>query len=166
MNAYLTSGTLDYLLQVSNDNPGAHTFIMGDETNTVVYHESKHASIFAEPRGFEIIVEKGQLKDYGFVVMNNIPVTDEGKPIFETQFKQRAGLIEGTPGFHALRVLRPTRGNTYVVMVQWQDKQSYDSWKNSDSFQKSHAGKNKKEKPPYAAGPSYVTSYKMIELDE
>ncbi|MCT2535582.1 antibiotic biosynthesis monooxygenase [Aquibacillus koreensis] len=166
MNAYMTSGTLDFLVKIANKHPNLHLFFMQAEDQTVVYYEDMKPTIFETARKFEVVVSNGDLREDGFVVMNNIPVTDEGKPIFESQFKQRAGMIENTPGFYALRVLRPVQGNKYVVMVQWRDQASYEKWKNSDSFAKSHAKSGKKEKAPYAAGPSYVTNYHMVDFDK
>ncbi|MRH44146.1 antibiotic biosynthesis monooxygenase [Aquibacillus halophilus] len=167
MKAFMTNGTLDYLTRIDKQHPNLSLFLMYDQDNTLAYYEDEGPTIFDTPREFEIIVSKGELKNDGFVVMNNIPVTDEGKPIFESQFKQRAGMIEDTPGFYALRVLRPTRGNKYVVMVQWKDSQSYQEWKNSEAFSKSHSKTTKaKEKPSYSAGPSYAINYHMVEDDE
>ena len=167
MNAYMTNGTLDYLVKVNEQHETIELYFMNRGEVTTAYYESDEATVFDTARAYEIVVSSGNLSEDGYVVMNNIPVTDEGRPIFETGFKQRAGMIDGTPGFYALRVLRPLRGNTYVVMVQWQDKTSYEVWKNSESFAKSHQqGKKSKKRPPYAAGPSYVTEYHMVDFDE
>ncbi|MDL4842773.1 antibiotic biosynthesis monooxygenase family protein [Aquibacillus rhizosphaerae] len=167
MHAYMTNGTLDYLSKVANKHPQLNILFLEDQDKTVVYYEADKPTIFEAARKYDIVVSSGNLKEDGFVVMNNIPVTDEGKPIFESQFKKRASLIDNTPGFYGLRVLRPFQGNTYVVMVQWQDEASYEMWKDSDSFKKSHSKTDKTEKkPPYTAGPSYVTTYKMVDFEE
>ncbi|WP_226038040.1 antibiotic biosynthesis monooxygenase family protein [Aquibacillus saliphilus] len=167
MKAFMTSGTLDYLIKIDEQHPRLNLYFMHDGDNTIAYYEDEDATIFDTPREYQTVISKGTLKEDGFVVMNNIPVTDEGKPIFESQFKSRAGMIEETAGFYALRVLRPLRGNKYVVMVQWQDQKSYQNWKNSDAFTKSHQkAKKKKEKPSYSAGPSYAITYHMVDFEK
>ncbi len=163
----MTSGTLDFLTKICEKHPRLSFYFMHDQDTTHAYYEDTVKTVFATAREFEIIVATGKLQEDGFVVMNNIPVTDEGKPIFESQFKQRAGMINDTPGFYALRVLRPFHGNTYIVMVQWDNQESYEKWKNSEAFAKSHKKpKDAKAKPPYAAGPSYVTTYQMVDFEE
>lgn len=165
MTAYFTSGTYDFLTKMASDHPEEQILLMNGENSTVAYYEDENNEVFDEARKYDEVVSEGKLQSEGFVVMNNIPVTEEGKPIFEDQFKRRAGMMEKTPGFQALRVLRPHRGNTYIVMVQWENEQRYNDWRNSDSFAGSHSKKDKKDTPSYSAGPSYVTKYYMAKED-
>ncbi|ENH95583.1 hypothetical protein J416_15367 [Gracilibacillus halophilus YIM-C55.5] len=161
MYAYMTNGTYTFLKKIKEKYQHNYEMIvMHNGEKAIAYYQSEQASIFETSRDYEVIVEKGGLKEEGFIVLNHIPVTDEGKPLFETQFKERAEAIENTSGFYALRVLRPLRGNTYIVMVEWEDQASFQHWKNSDHFQKAH---NKKEKPSYMAGPSYSESLQVGE---
>lgn len=164
MKVFMTSGTMEYLIKIKEKHVDAGILIMITDDKTIAYQETETKTVFEEAREYEAVVSKGEVLPEGFVVMNNIPVTDEGRPIFEDLFKQRAGKIEQTPGFYGLRVLRPSQGNTYVVMVQWKDETSFKNWKNSDSFQKSHQKSTKqKEGPAFAAGPSYVTTYHIAD---
>lgn len=72
----------------------------------MLIHETEGNSLFHEPRPYEVLDAVGLLGGE-FIVCNNIPVTDEGRPLFEHRFNQRARLIEKEPGFVAIRVLRP-----------------------------------------------------------
>lgn len=166
MKAYFTSGTYDYLAKTVSDFSEDDVFLMNGEASTVAYYENEEKEIFEEARKYDVIVADGTVQKEGFVVMNNIPVTEEGRPIFEDQFKQRAGSMANVPGFQAMRVLRPHRGNTYIVMVQWENEEQYQKWRNSESFAASHSKQNKKDKPPYSAGPSYVSKYYMDNEEE
>lgn len=167
MYAYMTNGTVDHLRKIKDKHKNLNLLLMSSQDKTVAYYEDQQPSIFETAREYDIIVKTGELKQEGYVVMNNIPVTDEGRPIFETSFKNRAGTIEGVSGFNGMRVLRPYDGNVYVVMVQWQDQESYQHWKNSEEFAKSHKKDAKsKDKPPYTAGPSYVNEFHMDEREE
>lgn len=165
MTVYMTNGTLDYLTKLQNKYFTEAIFLMEEEDGGLAYYEGDK-EIFDEPRTFDLVDGKGELNNQGYVVMNNIPVTDEGRPLFEDRFKNRAGTIENSPGFQALRILRPKHGNTYVVMTQWQNEESFENWKNSQAFQKAHqhSDSNKaKEKPSFAAGPAYITKYTMAQ---
>lgn len=93
---------------------------------------------FEEGREYEIVDSVGSLQPKGYVVMNNIPVADEGRPVFEDRFKNRAGNVENMEGFQAIRILRPVKGNTYVVLTQWRNAQDFEDWKNSQSFEQAH----------------------------
>ncbi|MDC3417257.1 antibiotic biosynthesis monooxygenase family protein [Aquibacillus salsiterrae] len=167
MNAYMTNGSFDILYKIKDKYPNKDFYFMHDNQTTLAYYEDAEKTKFATAREYEVVISNGTIQTDGFVVMNNIPVTDEGRPIFEDQFKQRSGSMDSVPGFYALRVLRPKRGNTYVVFVQWKDEQSYERWKNSGNFAKAHKKTDGvKKSAPYSAGPSYVTTYHMADLTE
>ncbi|KGX92620.1 hypothetical protein N781_14940 [Pontibacillus halophilus JSM 076056 = DSM 19796] len=162
MNVYMTKGTTDYLSKLQA-NASESIWLMQNEDGALAYYEGDN-NPFQEPLTYEVVDHVNELKQEGYVVLNNIPVTDEGRPIFEDRFKNRAGAIEDTPGFQAIRILRPTGGDqTYVVFTQWKDELSFLDWKESQAFQKAHRnnGPQSKEKPSYIAGPSYLTKYHM-----
>lgn len=157
----MTSGTYDYLSSVKKDHPNQEILLMQEVDNTVAYTEGDN--VFSEPHTYEIVDGEGTFESDGYIVMNNIPVTDEGRPLFEDRFKNRAGAIHESPGFQALRILRPGEGNTYIVMTQWKDEKSFEDWKNSQAFERAHknSGPQSKEKPSFSAGPAYLTKYTM-----
>ena len=83
-------------------------------TSTKPVYENQVGMTFTDPGRQEI-------------VLNNIPVTPEGRPLFEARFKNRAGKIENQPGFKALRVLRPKDSDTYIVLTLW-DRKNPKQW--------------------------------------
>ncbi len=73
-------------------------------------------------------------------VANRIYVNPEYAEAFEQRFLDRAGLVDGMPGFIANMVLRPTaEGDPYVVLTFWESQEAFENWVNSDAFQKGHA---------------------------
>lgn len=164
MTVYMTKGTYDYLEKVKNENPDQDILVMQEDAESALAY-TEGDDVFSEPLKYEIVDGEGSFQSKGYVVMNNIPVTDEGRPLFEDRFKNRAGAIHKSPGFQALRILRPTQGNTYIVMTQWKDMKSFEDWKNSQAFQKAHknSGPQSQEKPSFSAGPAYLTKYTMTE---
>lgn len=165
MNVFMTNGTVDFLRTIIEKNPNHNLFLMNNSETALLYEETENPTKLQEARKYEVVDAKGTVKQDGYVVMNNIPVTTEGRPIFEDMFKNRQGKVEDMPGFQAIRILRPTTGNTYIVFTQWQDAQSFQAWKDSQSFEKAHQKGKENKRPPFAAGPSYTTQYFMTELD-
>ena len=100
--------------------------------------------------------------------MNRISVNPEFAEQFEDRFKNRAGNVESMEGFQAIRILRPVKGNTYVVLTQWRNAQDFEDWKNSQSFENAHknSGPKHKEKPSFIDGKPYITKFQMIQLED
>jgi heme oxygenase (mycobilin-producing) len=169
LNFYITSGTIDYLTKLKNKHPKENMLLLtesADDFSAVILHESSSATLFNHPRKYEVIDSMGSFEKATYVVMNNIPVTDEGKPLFEYQITNRESKIEHQPGFVAIRVLRPQSSNTYVILTLWENKQAFENWKSSESFQKAHKKPDKNNAAKAAAiftGPSYLTTYSIAE---
>lgn len=166
MYIYLTNGTYEYLTRIKQKYPGETMVTMkneADESDALLLHESNGESVFKTPRKYEILDSSGNLGDLGFVVMNHIPVTDEGSPLFEYRFKNRSKQVENRPGFLAIRVLRPLASNTYIIMTIWKNETAFEDWKNSASFKGAHHSnggeKEAGSQPQIFAGAAYVKKY-------
>ena len=73
-------------------------------------------------------------------VANRIHVAPENAEAFERAFRERAGLVDQTPGFVRNQVLRPTReGDPYVVLTTWRTREAFEAWTHSASFKQAHA---------------------------
>ena len=138
MNVYITTGTYDFLKKLKDKHSNETIFLMQNGENTLLLHETSGKTVFAAPRRYEVVDEKGTISEKGFVVMNNIPVTDEGRPLLEYRFKNRVGLIESEPGFIAIRVLRPIKSDTYIILTVWEKESYFLKWTKSNSFQQAH----------------------------
>lgn len=169
MNIYLTSGTAEFLEQVKNKRPNEHMILIHGEGNSVLIHETEGKSVFATPRNFEVIDSVNELEERGFFVFNNIPVTEEGRPVFEHRFLNRARAIENEPGFIAFRLLRPLNGDTYIVMTQWSGPHSFEAWKSSKAYKTAHADRENptgvRQQNIFSAA-SYVSTYTVTKKDE
>ena len=73
-----------------------------------------------------------------FVMMNRMTVSDEDREHFEYLFKTRARAVDRRPGFVRAEILRPSKGNTYIVMTHWKDKDSFLGWTNSEEYKEGH----------------------------
>ena len=85
-------------------------------------------------------------------VANRIYVKPEYAEAFEERFRQRAGLVDGMPGFVSNQVLRPVNdGDPYVVFTIWQSRQNFLDWVRSDEFVKGHAQSGSLPKDAFSA---------------
>ena len=75
-----------------------------------------------------------------FVTMNRFTIAPEHWDDFENRFRQRAGLIDGEPGFIRNAVLRPTENscNQHVILTMWETRQDFKAWTKSEAFRKAH----------------------------
>ncbi|PKR78288.1 antibiotic biosynthesis monooxygenase [Halalkalibacillus sediminis] len=160
---WITHGTTDYLTSLKEKDNSI--VVSEDEDKAVAFIEGESQEVFKEAHEYEVIDHEGSLSQEGFIVLNNIPVTQEGRPIFEDRFKNRAGKIEDTEGFQAIRILRPKNSNTYIVFTQWKDEASFKQWRESKAFDKAHqkSGPESKEKPSFIAGESYLTKLNVVK---
>jgi len=76
-----------------------------------------------------------------FVTMNRFTIDPAHWDDFENRFKQRAGLVDGEPGFIRNAVLRPQENTSdqHIVMTLWESRQAFEAWTHSESFRQAHA---------------------------
>ncbi len=109
-----------------------------------------------------------------FVVTNRIPVAPGQEAAFEDRFRQRAHLIDRSPGFIKNQVLRPLQRRFnhqtgaweeskeqgyYLVQTQWESEQAFWNWTKSESFRMAHSNR-----PPAEmfAGPNVLEIHEVI----
>lgn len=161
----MTSGTQDLMEKIVMRHHELKIHLMNSDNSILAYYEKENKNIFKAGRSYEIIVHNGDLEEEGFVVMNHIPLSEEGIPVFEYRFKNHQNDLDNEPGFIAFRLLKPTKGNTYVVLTQWVEEEDYDVWKESDNFSKAHEKQTIKP-PAYFTERPFITTYKMGDEEE
>ena len=166
MNIFITSGTFDFLKIKKDKHPSENILLMQNAETTVLLHETTKKTVFASPRKYEVVEGSGGLPESGYVVMNNIPVSEEGRPIFEHRFKNSAASIVKEPGLVALRILRPIQSETYIILTIWEKQANFLSWKNSSSFEQafnigSTPVTNSSQK--MFSGEAYMTQYTLVK---
>ncbi|WP_449354101.1 antibiotic biosynthesis monooxygenase family protein [Virgibacillus natechei] len=165
MKAYMTIGTTDFLQKIAAKHQDIHFHLMNSNEGSLAYYEDESKNIFSSGKGYEIVIQNGHIEEEGYVVMNNIPVTEDGGSSFEERFKNRQNATDKMPGFQAFRFLRPLKGNTYVVLTQWRSEEDFENWKNSDAFKKAHQGQGTKP-PAYFPDKPFITTYHMHDSEK
>lgn len=159
MRMFITAGTNDYLIKIKNKYPEEVMVTMLNEDGALLLHETNSKTVFKEPRKYEIIDSKGSIEATGFVALNYVPVTDEGRPLFEYQFKNGSMPIEKEKGIIAMRFLRPLSSNTYIILSIWQSEESFNNWQSSTSFKIPYSNNG----PKVFSSSSYVRKYHISE---
>lgn len=162
MKLFKWIGTEEDAQRAMEAAPDNEIVLLKNDEETLLLQEAEEAS-FDYVESYEILDRTGELLQAGFVVLNNIPVTEEGRELFEQRFRNRAGLIEEEPGFIAIRVLKPLDSDTYVILTMWENEESFKGWQQSQAYNKAHAKRGTNEgidkRPNIFARPSFVTTY-------
>ena len=95
-------------------------------------------------------------------VANRIYVKPEYTEAFEKAFRERAGLVDGMPGFLSNTVLRPVNdGDPYVVLTLWTSRQDFLNWVRSDAFTQGHAQSGTLPKDAYSQ-PNVLEMHEVV----
>ncbi|MFD2672574.1 antibiotic biosynthesis monooxygenase family protein [Marinicrinis sediminis] len=146
--------------------------IEGQEPVYVQEHKEMPADNADGDQTFQVIDHTGDFPAASaFAVINNIPVTPEGREAFEERFLNRARMIEEEPGFRAIRVLRPLQGDTYRILTFWETEADFANWQQSKAYEKAHQKRHTpqgmdQQKPSIFAGASFVTKYHVQQSEE
>jgi len=97
------------------------------------------------------------------VVANRISVASGYEQAFEERFADRESNLRGLPGFIRNLVLRPVKGDTYIVMTFWEDTASFENWTHSDAFRQAHA---RPASPEMYSAPSALELHEVVHLVE
>ncbi len=96
-------------------------------------------------------------------VANRIYVRPEHAEAFEKVFRERAGLVDGMPGFISNQVLRPVNeGDPYIILTFWASREDFMGWIRSDAFVKGHAQSGSLPKDAYFQ-PNVLELHEVIQ---
>ncbi|MCC3355475.1 antibiotic biosynthesis monooxygenase family protein [Bacillus sp. REN16] len=135
MNFYIAFGTIDFLEKLHEKYKKENMTAFYNNETAILLHETTKKSVFAAPRKYEVITGEGNLNDAAFAAFTYVPVTDEGKPLFEYNITQRNSLFQNTSGFIAFRALRPIKSDTFVIASFWLKESYYLDWTRSQAFE-------------------------------
>ena len=77
-----------------------------------------------------------------FVAINRLKMPAEYGGHLEERFKANAGGMADVAGFISFDLLRAEEGGEYLVVTRWEDKGSFEAWREGDAFSKAHSGMN------------------------
>ncbi|UOQ46819.1 antibiotic biosynthesis monooxygenase [Gracilibacillus caseinilyticus] len=151
MNGYMTNGTYEFLEKIKESHSISPFILMHNQVKSIAYYEDTASSIFETSRNYQVLTQIGQLTESGYISMTHIPVTEEGRPIFEMEYNQ---IVQDLEGVIAARVLRPFHGNQYILLIEWKDPEDFEKWKDQKPlpFKKQNS---------YVTGSVYSENFKV-----
>lgn len=166
MWASFTSGTYQFLTQLTKKHDQFDFYFMKSNSSTVVYYEhNRKKSIFVSGKTFSILASYAQFHPKGFVTMEHVPVTDDGAKIFEErllsvfpELKQRYGVL-------AMRLLKQKRKNEFVVITQWKSERNWDRWRESPMYEYQNIQQFARQSAYFAERP-FTNTFVMIDEEE
>lgn len=168
MNFYIALGTVDFLEKLREKHKKENMTVFYNNETAILLHETTKKTVFAAPRKYETITGSGNIKEAGFSAFTYVPVTEEGKPLFEYNITQMNTLSQNISGLVAFRSLRPIKSDTYVVASFWVKESFYLDWTRSTSFEqfeqiieKTKAGLNQ----TVFSGPVYTKTFNALKED-
>ncbi len=125
---YTTSGTPEFMKQLQEKYSTENMHVLYGSNGTILLHESSGKTKFQTPRSYEVLASHGHFQDEGYFYFYHIPITDEGRPVFEHEAQEMMNALSSEPGLFALRILRPVKADTYLILSQWSGPSSYKQW--------------------------------------
>jgi heme-degrading monooxygenase HmoA len=77
-----------------------------------------------------------------FVAINRLKMPAEYGSHLEQAFQRNAGGMADVAGFVSFDLLRAEEGGEYLVVTRWNDRPSFEAWREGDAFQKAHGDVN------------------------
>ena len=90
------------------------------------------------------------------VAINRLRVPAEYASHLEQAFARASGMA-GVPGFRAFKLLKSEDGGEFLVLTEWDDRDSFEAWTRSDAFSRAHSGSN-----PNSPVRSELTVYEVL----
>src|SRR6266545_2416361 len=92
-----------------------------------------------------------------FVAINRLSMPAEYGSHLEQAFEKNAGGMAGVAGFVSFDLMRAEGGGEYLVVTRWQDRGSFEAWREGDAFSRAHAETN-----PNSPVKSELGTYEVI----
>ncbi len=92
-------------------------------------------------------------------VENHIPVKKEFSEAFEARFKAGTRYVQDSPGFLRNEVLRPIKGDRYIIRTYWDSMESFERWTKSEAFKRAHSNTPSDE---MFEGESFLTIHEVV----
>jgi heme-degrading monooxygenase HmoA len=77
-----------------------------------------------------------------FVAINRLKMPAEYGDHLEQAFQRNAGGMTDVAGFVSFDLLRAESGGEYLVVTRWDDRSSFEAWREGDAFSRAHSETN------------------------
>lgn len=162
MNLYITSGSPEFMETIKLKYKKEHMYLLHGTGNSVLIHETPAKTVFQVPSKYEVLEAYGEFSEKGYFVLQYIPLSEEGRPIFEYKYTNLTATAQNEPGCIALRVLKPIKSDTYIILTEWSGPNSYEIWAKSVSFDFTNIA----DRQQFFTSAPYMKTYQSILEEE
>jgi heme-degrading monooxygenase HmoA len=150
------------MAKIKEEHSDQDIVLLQNAQETLLIHETEGKTVFQAPRTYEAFDASGNIHS-GFAVILHVPVREEGRPVFEYQFKDKASKLEKESGLIAHRLLRPINGDTYLFLTVWENPGAYSQSSLAHNLDSQEiVGENQS----VLADPTFVSQYSITENEE
>lgn len=134
MKCYITTGTYHFLHNIMKKHPNEDIHHYTRQDTTVLIHETNGDTVFAQPREYRILESKGVFINHEFIAASYIPVSDEMQHRFENHYVDIDSQFDNFEGFESFRLLKPRKGDTYMILVGFDSNELYEDFTKSSFY--------------------------------
>lgn len=131
---FTSYGTYGFLNQIKLNHPDHHLFQFSTADSSVIFEETTGKTVLTSPAVYEVIKEIGEFSEEHFYCAIFIPTTEDHKYQLEKKLYSSDEDFKNFGGFKSYRLLRPSKGTTYKIYFGFADRQTYEDFKNSETF--------------------------------
>ncbi|UOB20046.1 hypothetical protein [Macrococcus armenti] len=132
MKTYITYGTEFFLKQIVKNHKHRNILTFAGEDNTYLYEETNDDTLFSAPQSFEVLMQDNTLLELPTLMIYFV-VSESRQDVFDTNVLPLQSLKQ-YEGYHAFRLLKPLRGETYVYTLQFHTKAHLNDFKKSSFY--------------------------------
>ncbi len=133
MFTYLTHGSEYYMQRLIDKHKNRSILEFAGPEDIILYEESTEKTVFSTPESFEIIDSEGEVTAHAPLILRYFQVSDDRRKVAESKLTEQKNFSDYA-GFTAYRLLRPLRGQSYCVVLQFSDEQTLADFKNSSIY--------------------------------
>lgn len=97
------------------------------------------------------------------IVTNEITIPARRSEEVAAKFKKNSETLKGCDGFEGFELCQPTEpaDDRWLVVTHWRDKEAYNAWVESRSYERSHPTQPQQEEPKNSQVRHYDVLFQM-----
>ncbi|MCH1626833.1 antibiotic biosynthesis monooxygenase family protein [Ferdinandcohnia quinoae] len=134
MKLFIALGTVDFLVKLKQKYQKENMACFYNNETAILIHESAKKTVFSAPRRYDAVETIGDVHSSDVAALTYIPIFEDDRPSFEFRMKDIKNDVILAPGSIGIRVLRPIKSDTYLIMTLWKNEGAYTNWRQTNSF--------------------------------
>ncbi|WJP97324.1 hypothetical protein [Macrococcus bovicus] len=133
MNVYFTHGSDYYMERLIQKYPARNIIKYAGPEDIVVYEATEDKTVFSSGEAYEVVEQQGTVNGEGVLLLRYFQVSEEKQKVAEMTLTGHSDFSE-YDGYQAYQLLRPHRGQTYIVLFQFATAESAEDFRKSSVY--------------------------------